>query len=449
MSSSKQAVVHTADSFASADGEVRRARQGASIFALPLRICVVLVFVWASYFAVRRGVAAWLFSKNDPHDVELAMRWDPQNPEYPAALAHLVQFYSEDPDPNRSIELCERAVRLSPNDAHYWADLGSAYDRAGRANDAIRAFETARRLFANSPDINWRLANFYIRARRAKDALPLLKSVLGTGGIEDREAFSLVSSAGVDARDVLGQMIPARTTLFVDYLNFEIESGDVSAADEAWQALLKTGLQFRTGDAFPYIDFLLRNRQLDAATNAWREVAKRFPTEVLPRISPDNLVTNGDFDYPILDGGFDWRVVPVQGATVRIDTADKARPSGLLRIDFDGSQNPEYGAVFEFVRVRPNKRYEFSAEMRAQGITTDSGPRFQVFDDYDMAKLSVSTPNETGSVEWRDVELRFQTGPQTHLLIVRILRPASTKFDNKLAGTLWVRHVALREREGR
>jgi len=447
MNLSKRTVVETLDVAASLEEPVRKAKPARSILALALRLCVVIVFVFAAYFAVRQGVAAYYFSKNDPRDVELAMRWDPQNPQYADALAHLVQFYSEDPDPNRSVRLCATATRLSPNDAHCWADLGSAYDRAGRPNDAIRAFETARRLFPNSPDVNWRLANFYVRANQANDALPLLKNVLAAGGVENKQVFSLVTGAGVDVSDVLSQMIPARAPVLVEYLNFQLASGNLFAAGEVWSNLLKSELHFRVADSFLYFDALLRGREIDTAAAVWRELDARFPAEIRPRISGSNLVTNGDFDYPILNGGFDWRVIPTQGAPVRIIAADKVRPSGLLRIDFDGSRNPEYGAVFQFVQVQPGA-YEFSAEARTYGITTDSGPRFQVFDDYDLTKLFVSTPNQVGSSDWSRIKLTFRTGPETRLIVVRIARPASGKFDNKISGTFWVRHVALREQKG-
>lgn len=441
--SSRRTVVETANDSAPAEEQGRTAKLRPSIGALILRVCVIVVLACAAYWAVRRGIAAWYFSQHDPHDVELAVRWDPQNPEYADALAHLVQFYSENPNPGRSVQLLETATRLSPNDAHYWADLGSAYDQAGRGDDAIRAFETARRLFPRSPDINWRLANFYVRAKRANDAVPLLRDVLEEQTVDDRRVFALADGAGLDASHVAGEMLPARGSVYVDYLNFELASKNLDAATEVWAKLLKSQLPFRVGDAFGYFDALLRDKQVDAMSQVWHELANRFPKEIGPRISGRNLVTNGDFDFPTLDGGFDWRVVPTVGATVRIDPADKLHSSGFLRIDFDGSQNLEYGGVVELIPVQPGTRYEFAAEARANEITTDSGPRFQVFDEYNFQKLFVSTPNQAGTSDWIPVRMSFPTGPGTHLIVLRIARPASEKFDNKIKGTFWVRHVSL------
>jgi hypothetical protein len=81
--------------------------------------------------------------------------------------------------------------------------------------------------------------------------------------------------------------------------------------------------------------------------------------------------------------------------------------------------------------------------MRAQGITTDSGPRFEVLDAYNPSKLFVSTENVTGTSDWSAHQLEFKTSADTHLLIVKIARPISHKFDNHLAGTVWIARVTL------
>ncbi len=81
--------------------------------------------------------------------------------------------------------------------------------------------------------------------------------------------------------------------------------------------------------------------------------------------------------------------------------------------------------------------------MRVQGITTDSGPRFQIQDAYDSSKLSLSTDNLVGTSSWSPQQLEFKTGPKTRLLVIRVVRPASRKFDNQIAGTVWIDRLSL------
>ena len=409
---------------------------------LGARMCFLVVLAFSIYFAARQGVATWYFRKSLPQDIEAAAKWDAGNPQYPSALATLMRFYADNPNPDPIVRLCETAVRLSPNDAHYWADLGAAYDWAGRPNDALQAFERARDLFPNSPDINWSLANFYIRAGRVDDGLRTLQRVLGEGGIDEQQVFSLATQAGADSEAVLNKVLPARAPFFIDYLNFQSTAGNIDAAKAVWARLLESRQPFELHQALPYFDALIHHKDLDAASQEWAELGDRFPGQIRERSSAGNLVTNGDFAFEILNGGFDWRVNPVQGATVSIHQADSGG-AGSLQIEFDGSRNLEYEDVLQLVRVQPRTRYQFSAQIRGRGITTDSGPRFQVFDIADMAKLFAATENRVGTFDWSTETLNFQTAPETRLLVVRLARPASAKLDNKIAGTVWIRRVSL------
>ncbi|HUJ30717.1 MAG TPA: tetratricopeptide repeat protein [Candidatus Acidoferrum sp.] len=405
-------------------------------------MCALVLLCFAIYFAARQGVGAWYFRSGQPNDIEAAIRWDPSNPQYPGALANVMHFYADSANAGRIVRLCETAVSLSPYDAHYWADLGSAYDWAGRPEDALRAFERAHALFPNSSDINWRLANFDIRARRISDGLHLLQSVLLAGGVDERQIFSLATRATSDNAAILREMIPARAPFLLDYLDFQVGAGNIDAAQETWKHLLGSKLPFDLPQALPYLDALIQHRDLDAASGTWNELGELFPAKIPKRTPDGNLITNADFALAVLNGGFDWRVNPAEGAAVTVTPPGAAGEMGSLAIEFDGSRNLEYANVLQLVRVQPRTEYQFSAETRTQGITTDCGPRFQVFDIGDMTRLW-ATPNRVGTSDWSRDTLNFRTGANTRLLVVRIERPASSKFDNKISGTIWIRRVAL------
>jgi hypothetical protein len=81
--------------------------------------------------------------------------------------------------------------------------------------------------------------------------------------------------------------------------------------------------------------------------------------------------------------------------------------------------------------------------MRAEGITTDSGPRLQVCDAYNVGNIFLSTRNLVGSSDWLEEHGDFTTNADTQLLVVRVARPASNKLDNRIAGTVWIEGVSL------
>jgi hypothetical protein len=396
---------------------------------------------------VRRGIGAWHFRQQSPEAIQTAIQWDPHNPEYFDALGTLTHLYSDSANPTRIIELYKTAAQLSPQNAQYWADLGAAYESAGRSGDALRAFERAAQLFPQSPDINWKLANFYIRARKTPEGLRALHRILLGDSVTSHQVFALATSATQDNVAILDKVLPSRANVFFDYLQFQIQMGGMDAAEQTWGRLLQLNLAFDLRQAFPYLDGLIQHRETTALAEAWSALTSRFPDRIHPGESARDRMTNGNFEFEILNGGLDWRVTPVEGVIVSVDSLNRFDGVRSLRIEFDGTRNIAYGDVLQFVLVEPSSRYELSAHMRAEGITTDSGPRMEVFDAYDMGKLFLYTPGLVGDSEWSLQHLGFETGPDTHLVIVRVARPASKKLDNRIAGEVWLDQVSLVQRQ--
>ncbi len=407
------------------------------------RTFLVICLLYCMYLAARQGIGAWYFRKSSPQDIQTAIKWDPGNPEYYDALATLTHLYAAGGNPAEVVRLCEKAAALSPYNAFYWADLGAAYEWAGRKDDALRAFTRARSLFPSSPEINWKVANFYVRTKKVSDGLRALREVLLEDSSKERQVFILANNATNDNLEILNEMLPQQAPVLLDYLNFQIETDRMEAEDQTWARLLDSKSPFQPAKAFPYLDALIQRRDIDRLTESWATLCSRFPQEIGARESKPNLITNANFAFAPLNGGLDWRVMPVDGATESEDATMRVDGSKSLRVVFNGKQNLEYGHVLQYVPVMPNSPYKFSAYTRAQGITTDSGPRFEILDAFDPAKLSLSTENVTGNSGWSPHQMEFKTGPETRLLIIKLARPASHKFDNKLAGTVWITRITL------
>jgi hypothetical protein len=270
--------------------------------------------------------------------------------------------------------------------------------------------------------------------------------VLVSGTVAPNQIFSLVAGARVEESAVIDEVLPKEPNAYVAYLNFLVDRGDLEGAQMVWPRLLGQSTAFPVEQTFHYVDALIRAQDVDGAVAAWAAVQAKFSGAVPPPPSKDNLVSNGNFHTDIVNGGFDWRILPRTGALVTQDTIHG--PAGNtggreLRIDFDGTQNPAYDAVLQFAPVEPNTKYEFSTRMRVEGLTTDSGVSLQVVDAYDPNKLLGATESLTGSTAWSDYKFRFTTGPRTRLLLVRVMRLPSQKFDRKISGTFAVSRVSL------
>jgi tetratricopeptide (TPR) repeat protein len=420
--------------------KLRRARESTE--RILFRIGLPLVLLFGIYLAGRQAIGEWYFRKGEPASIQMAIKWDSNNPQYYDALGTFTHLYGITGNLNDIVQSYENATRLSPYDAHFWSDLGAAYDWAGRTNDALSAFKRAIKLFPNSPEINWRFANFAFRAHRTPEALQSLQVVLAGNGPAQRDVFRLAVSATRDNRAILA-MLPHQASVFFAFLDFEMDAGNVVTAEQVWLGLLQLKLPFELPQAFPYLDALIQRREPDRLVAAWSVLAERFPAQIGPLVTSSNLVANGSFEHEILNGGLDWRVAPVEGAVVSVDSQDAFEGARALRIEFNGKRNLDYSHIFQYVAVRPNTRYRFSAAIRVKGVTTDSGPRFQVFDAFDSGNLFQSTENIVGTSGWSSQLLELKTKADMRLLVVRLARPRSNKLDNQFGGTVWIDRVSL------
>ena len=413
-----------------------------------LRSLLVLVLCFCAYLVFRRGVAAWYFRYATPSAIQTATVWDPADPQYSDVQATAMHLYAAAEDVHKIVALHQQATSLSPHDALLWADLGGAYERAGRDADAFNALQRAQALFPNSPEINWRLANFCLRTGRIADGIPELRRVLEADSTSRSRVFAFAEHAINDRRKIL-EILPPSASVSFDYINFAIAKGDMAGGEESWVRVLQLNLPFDAHDAVPYLDALVQHREIAQLEEAWSALRTRFPTQVASSEPDSNLITNGDFKFDPLNGGLDWHVTPTEGAEVTLDSGDGADRGRAVRITFDGSRNVDYAHVFQYVPVRPRTKYRFSGHMRSDGISTDCGPRFQIFDAYDPGTLLASTQNVVATHSWSEQQAEFTTGENTHMLLLTVARPMSLKLDNKIAGTVWIDRVSLRVEESR
>jgi hypothetical protein len=152
------------------------------------------------------------------------------------------------------------------------------------------------------------------------------------------------------------------------------------------------------------------------------------------------MVVNGGFEEKLLNGGFDWWYRPNSHATFAIDTSEFHSGTRSLAVTFDG-QSARDVPILEFVPVRPNTSYEFSAQSRTEDIDTASGPRFAVVDAYTNF-FYVLTDDVLGTTPWRLQEARFKTAPNTNLVVVTIVRQPAEPL---IRGRLWIDDVKLVE----
>jgi hypothetical protein len=372
------------------------------------------------------------------------MKWSPENAENYAVLARLDELAGGKDGEARALELRQKATHLEPHNAIYWLERAMSEDEAGEPESAEPDYLRARELFPMSPDVNRALGEYYLRQWRIDDALDALRIAIA-GDPDWRTAiFGELWRAGIDTNAVLKRGAPWDRETLGAYLDALAAQGALDDAHSVWTQIQALGVgptqDAVQNDAFQYVDALIRFERTDELDAVWTQVA---PAEARAARASGNLISNGGFEEPMLNEGLDWRVLPADGVFVSVDAAEVHEGSRSLRIEFGAAGNLAYQHTFEFVPVESDTNYEFTGYLRAADIASDSGPRFELYDSANPQRLDLATDDIRGTTDWTAERLHVRTGQDTRLLVVRVERPPSASFDNRLSGTVWVDDVRL------
>src|SRR5205807_6518029 len=133
-------------------------------------------------------------------------------------------------------------------------------------------------------------------------------------------------------------------------------------------------------EALPYFDYLLKRHAIDSSVQVWQALVKRS-SDLENYSEPGNLIVDGNLEKNFLNGGFDWRYELRDTVQLSVDSSEFHGGNQSLRIVFKGPAVPDAG-FFQYVPVRPNTEYRFSAYTKAQDIDSASGPRIVILDAY-------------------------------------------------------------------
>ena len=272
-------------------------------------------------------------------------------------------------------------------------------------DESDRALRSAARVLSIVPDYDAVLFNYFDRFLAGP------KSVLAAIGDDKRATAS--------------------------YALHLIGTGDLQGARLAWEQLCSRGVK-DTSLTASYIDALLKTGQADVARQDW----VRFLGPSSTDYPVSNQLFNGGFEVEPSGVALDWRIQPSARYDVDRDSGMSHSGRYSLRVRFHGDDNIALTDVIQAVPLKP-ATYRLTFWIKADGITTNEGPRFEVVAALAHNRLLLRTDAFVGTTGWHEVSQSLTVSGQTQLVIVRLVRSPSEKFDNKIAGTLWIDDVRL------
>lgn len=410
-----------------------------------LVIFELAVFLVAATWIVKTYVAYELSESPSVKNLELAVKLDPKSAEDHLKLGRLYEYGMADIDPQKAQEHLRRATELDSYDPEGWLELGAAMEFQGNVSEAETCLRRADFLAPNLTAYQWPLANFFLLQGDIDEAFRHFKVVLAGTAQYDQIVFRTAWKASDDPAKILDELIPRSAPTEFSYIFYLVSQQRFTEAQAVWKRIVHSSEKLNTQQSFAYIDQLIVNRLPEEAYEVWSDLGRKGLLRNAVQGTGENLVTNGDFEDELLNTGFDWRIIPVEGVYAGLDQRTFRSPNHALLVEFSGKQNLDYRQVYELVKVSPSCSYQLQAFSKTDGMTTNSGPRLEVRDYYDPATLDKFSEDLTGSTpSWTPLTLDFKTGPKTELIVVTVARLPSQKLDNQVAGKVWLDDVRLK-----
>ena len=402
----------------------------------------VAAFLAVTFWVSKAYLADVVSRRLSAESLRLASRLDPTDSDYHLKLGRLYQYSLTDINSPAALEELGRAAEVSPFDAQAWLDLGAAQELQGQLDSAEVSLRRADYLAPHLPHYQWAIGNFFLLRGNIGETLRHFRMVLAGDPQYDHVIFSTAWKAVGNGDKIQADLIPDDVDTELRYLDYLRTQGKLPEAEKVWRNIDANPAPFDPLRLGGYFNFLIGSRHPDEAYRVWTDLQRH--NLISEQAEPGNLLSNGDFEGDLRNLGFSWWVDRVPGVYIGVDTTVFHSGGRSLVISFPGDSNTYFRAVWHYVKVTPGVTYRTEAYFRTEGITTDSGPRLEVSDLYDLSALNGYSEQLTGTnATWTLLGVNFTPKASTHYVSVLIVRLPSEKLDNKIAGKVWVDDVRV------
>jgi hypothetical protein len=348
-----------------------------------------------------------------------------------------ILLYSPDGEPALAEKHLERAVQLDPRSGPYWADLALAREMRGDQEGAWQAINDARRAEPTTPQFRWLAMNLLLRRSELEKTLYEARELLREAPEYTSRAIPVLANA-VPMDHLIERTVPAQPQALCDLLAVISRSRNHAGAARAWDVVMRSGTTLREACVRPYLDALIASGEAGVAQRVWRDAIQRGWLEA-DASALNATLYNADFRHPVLNYGFDWRVLPHAEASTWIESQGPEPGQQSLCVEFAADARTDYANVMRYVPAEPNTEYLLRAQVRSNRLTSRMGAFVQVLEvspPAAPAKNPVNARSESwsGTNRWKEVVFRVSTGPETQMLALQLRRPGALANEPPASG---------------
>lgn len=340
----------------------------------------------------------------------------------------------------RAISRFSISLKRNPTDARVWIAIAKAYRDSGKPEHAEYAVRKAIYMNRNNPALVWESGVFYLLEDKPVEATKFLKRYISMVPNDQENVYFLFYSMKMAPMFIRENLLPSEHAFYKRYLNFLETNRLLNESLELWRTT-KSFRPERT-DYISYCNFLIKTGEIKDALTLWDDFVKRFGVRDDKSHSDSETIWNGDFELPLEDGCFDWRIGSADGVKVFIDRDIKRTGYSSLSANFDGKHNPGLYIAEQIAPVQPGKRYKVIGYIKTENITTQNGIFLNVA-GYRCVPFAKRTESVTGTDLWKKMEVEFSAPGNCKAIKIGMGRERSEKFDNKISGDVWIDSITM------
>ncbi len=414
-----------------------------AIFACISVFCAALLIIETVDIAGSETLASSMRLRSLTRAVAL---W-PGNADFHYRTSTLLFSMSDHQDMAEALKQARMATELGPAWVRHWGQLAWVCAAAGDSHCGDSAIERIRSLAPMDPEAISLTANYYLQSGRPALALEQFRHLLQIAPDHAPDVFRVCDSAGYSTKELGEVFVAADPQIVIAYITYLAGHNKLDAARQLWTELVwkadKGDLSLTPILVAPYVDRLLQLGNGQEVQNVRLDLEK---LKLLPGAegAEGNLVFNGDFEQLPANKGFDWRKSDASYPVINYAADNAHSGKRCMRVDFTVARNDTYLLTYQMLPLRPDSHYRLSAYVRSDGITSDSGPRLQIYDPLCRSCLDAISEPTVGTSPWHEIHVDFSTGPTTRLGQLEVVRLPGRIFPRDITGVFWLDEVSLK-----
>lgn len=348
--------------------------------------------------------------------------------------ARLLTYYAKqkyifEADMGGAMSLLQKALVTNPYYVPAWLSLAELNNDRGRKKEAVAALQYADLLTRDLKRWRWDKALVAYQLGET-DMLPdeLNYIIAEIPGKARADALQLAFTLWEEPQELIQNVGSENTSHLFDY---SVRKKLPQKALSFWQMIEGEGVEGNERKVLAFLNMLMSTGEIQEAGNIWR---KHFNSHT--------ILYKGDFSANFMQRAFGWRGGKNKGFVQRFIHNPGGEPARELHYRFKGWDNLNFYHLSQIVPIESGYKYELSAEFKSQKLTTDQRPFLEVYGYKCKAphtKMAMVEPEQ----DWTQSTVIFSVPQECAAVVVRLRRVESRHIDNKLAGQVWLRNLAI------